>query len=395
MFKSKSKPGMAMTEVAIGITLAVVAVFVAIGLFNDNLSGMAISSNLSNFFKGNDTKTYFTSFNRDYSDSQINVQIMGEQGLQMLRRKANNLAIDQINSAFHTSNPDVSAINANSIGYLALAIKAIVGSPDICVYMKKDSDKFCNEDKIGGYNYKINSGSSTLTINKVDTVGNSLGETRVLTVGNEASGIFSNAVVDTTNGRSTLNEDEKYKFINDLSTKAEPYVYRHVILIRSTDTFTSAKNAMDSASALTNILSSLKTSLQKAHNDCTTKVFGVDFNIAIPEPFTPSGCTRPLEHGTKKGSNIGFVNNDELDEFDSWAQVVSGNINASDNKDAAEMINKFLQNENINRMIEIFQNDHRNNPTSCDVFKNGLKDIIDKNNLTITVPECNPNDMDL
>lgn len=392
MFKKVSKPGAATTEIAIGTALAVAAVIVGMGLFNNNLAGMVTSSGLTPFSKGKNEKTEYTALNKDYSGSQINVQITGSQGLGVLRQIANNKAITQIGNAF--SGTDAGATNANSIGYLALAIKAIVGNSDICTYMTKDSDKFCDEDKIGGYSYKIDSGSSALTINKVDEKGSTIGKTKILTMGNELSSVLSSAAITPgSNGRSSLSTDKKYEFIRNLSTKSEPYVYSHVILIRLVDTslvntFKSNQKTTDVAPLLNNLLNELKTSLHNAHEGCAAHFIG-DLNFSKGG----EGCTSLSTHGIGLGSNIGFVSKQEVSEFSSWSDIISNNIKSSGSKDASDMINVMLKNGNINRIVEILKNDHKNNPTSCDIFTNGLKGIINSHNLNLSIPECNPNDV--
>lgn len=241
MLKDKKKPGTSTTEVVVGTSLAIAALFIAIGLFNDNVTGMISNSNLSNIFNGNDSKTEYSAFNRDYSNSQVNVQIVGEQGLEMLRRVANNKAITQIGEIL--SGADTSTTNINSIAYLTMAIKSIVGKPDVCAYMKKDSDKFCDEDEIGGYSYKIDLSSTNLTIEKVNTEGNEIITTKKFTIGNELSSIFSNAVITTdSNARSSLKKAEKYQLIKDISAKIKSYVYSHVILVREVNTFKTTRN---------------------------------------------------------------------------------------------------------------------------------------------------------
>lgn len=240
MIQSRRKAGMITTEVAIGIGLAVVVLFVAIGLFNENISAMVLNSSLAKFFNSGE-KTTYSSLNRDYSASQVNVQIMGEQGLGMLRQRANNKSIDIINQDFSSGNTD-----GSSIAYLALSIQVLAGEPHTCVYMKKDSNKPCNQDDIGGYNYRIDVNSSTITIGKVtdkESVS-SVGKSVTLNVDPGVLSAFNNAInsagttaVDSQN----LTAAQKYQILSDTSEALDPLgpkAYKHVrsdaILIRKT-----------------------------------------------------------------------------------------------------------------------------------------------------------------
>lgn len=245
MKKSNIKPGMVTTELAISIALAIVVLIVVVGLFNDNLSSMVASSKLSNLFNGDSSKTEFSNFNSDYTDSQINVQITGEQGLQQLRRIANNKAIALIENPFSPANS-----NGDSIGYLALVIKSIVGSPDICVNMDKDSDKYCDykdpqnpADNIGGFNYKVAISGTKLAINKVDPTGtNVLGKIN-LTMDSPVSSVFNSVNINiNTDGSSALTANQQYDFISHLPDGIESYINGDVVLMKSAKTFKNAGN---------------------------------------------------------------------------------------------------------------------------------------------------------
>lgn len=222
MLKNKDKSGTITTEAAIGIALAVVVLFVVIELFNNNLSNMLTNSNLSHIFNNNIPKEHYDNFNRNYSQSQIEVQIMGEQGLEMLRRKANNKALELIESKFDPANP-----SGNSIAYLASMINLIVGKPDICVQMIKDSDKFCDQDSIGGYDYTIGLSSSALTINKVNTAGTEVSQTIALPIDSSVGSALNSSMSpsstmynnSTSGSRNSSTTDRKYECIKNLSSK--------------------------------------------------------------------------------------------------------------------------------------------------------------------------------
>lgn len=67
------------TELVIGIALAVVALFLVIGLFNNNLKNMIVNSNISRMWGNNAQKT---DWNEDPSQAQQLVQLTGSQGLE-------------------------------------------------------------------------------------------------------------------------------------------------------------------------------------------------------------------------------------------------------------------------------------------------------------------------
>lgn len=81
-------------EVSLAMALGIVVLFLAIGIFSDNLKTMVSASGIQNLFKqnSNSAKTHYDTQSTDYSGSQIavankppssqeNEQIMGDQGL--------------------------------------------------------------------------------------------------------------------------------------------------------------------------------------------------------------------------------------------------------------------------------------------------------------------------
>lgn len=228
------------TEVAIGMAVAIVALFVVLGIFGDNLSSIVANSNIGNVFKNNDSETEYASYDRDYSDSQVNVQIMGEQGLEMLRRKANNKAIEIIEESFSNSNP-----NGNSIAYLSTAIRIITGNPSICTYMKKDSDKHC--DDFGQYNYDIGISSAQITVKRLamtDESGNKRGAATVqVKVDSLVSSVLAavNIVLDK-DGYNSASISQKYKDIQTITEKLISKIRPDAILLRLAATFNSTSN---------------------------------------------------------------------------------------------------------------------------------------------------------
>lgn len=173
-------PAMMTVELGVSLVLIVVVLFVVIGLFNDNIKSMIGSSNFSRLFSANGLKNFFQSFNRNYDDSQIYVQIMGEQGLEMLRKKANNSDLGLIETAKSASSTDPTT--TNTIIYLANIIQLIVGDQKICEQIKnipKPASATCTALGLG-VKYDLSAAGNTLTIK--DGSGNII-KTLTLTTG--------------------------------------------------------------------------------------------------------------------------------------------------------------------------------------------------------------------
>lgn len=70
-------------EVAVASLMAITVLFLTLGLFSDNLKVMAESGNIKNLFQRNSSLTLNNNFAKDYNskNSQVNVQIVGEQGV--------------------------------------------------------------------------------------------------------------------------------------------------------------------------------------------------------------------------------------------------------------------------------------------------------------------------
>lgn len=227
MIDQRRKLAMVTTEVAVGIALAVVVLFVVIGLFNSNISDMISNNKMSNMFKNNDSKTTYESFNRNYSESQVEVQIMGEQGLSMLRRKANNKAIELIEANLSSSN-----VNGDSIAYLSTVINSIVGSPNICVYMDEESDEPC--ENLDGTRYKVtNLTSSALTVQRTNAKGQAEGSAVSIPVDESVRTVLAAAsAASVAAGKSA---DEIYISVRDISEKLKPYINTDAILVNTSN----------------------------------------------------------------------------------------------------------------------------------------------------------------
>lgn len=388
--KHSRKSGAITVEVAIGIALAVIVVLVALGLFSENLATMISNSGMANMFK-NSNKTTYSSFGRDYTDSQVNVQLIGEQGLAMLRNIANNKAIEQIDK--YMSGADTSVTNVNSITYLAIAINAIVGSPDICVYMKKDSDKKCDNDNIGGVSYYVTLNGGSITINKK---GGGI-PSKYPTVGADfssgAAGItiktFSGNTIITTNPMTSTNyvpptsKTAIYEYIKDLSAFADSSntVYDPVILIKAINAATTSHTAttelINALVGSNGLLPQAQISMQSAHDSC------VSWWGDMPGRWG----TMPEQCGEwHESSSDHYVNNNKLSKISSDINAIKNLLASNKDSDATDIVNNLLTSSYLTDLITMLQYDHING--SCAWFTNTMNEILAP--FGSTSPACVP-----
>lgn len=69
-------------ELALAISLAIVALFALLGLFGNNLKNMIAASNMQRMFAYNPAKTATVKLAADPTATQVNVQVVASQGLQ-------------------------------------------------------------------------------------------------------------------------------------------------------------------------------------------------------------------------------------------------------------------------------------------------------------------------
>lgn len=373
MAKCRSKSAMVTTEVAVGIALAVVVLFVVIGLFNSNISTMISNNKIANMFKGNDSKTEYESFNRNYSESQVDVQIMGEQGLSMLRRKANNKALELIEAQ-----PTSANINGDSIAYLALVIQSVTTnhSPNICVYMDKDSDDPC--ESLDGNKYKItNLTSSALTVVETKPNGTAVGSPVTIKVDDAVREILSSSTLPSTDGTSTEITKEVYYFIRNLSTKLKTELTSDVLVVRP------AKSVND-------------TSANYGEESATTVVLVKEIGLALSQAY--QGC---LNLSTTSGSRYctPIVSLEDYNNYNTWsnayvkarATLVASMANASlDERNQAVVelfVNDYLKKNDIINIIndDVYLNNSKTD-TACDILNEKLEYFHDE--YGVTIPQC-------
>lgn len=405
------------TEVAIGTALAVVGLFVVIGLFNDNVANMATHFSLKNIFNADSAgKTTYSSYDRDYTSSEVNVQITGEQGLEMLRKKANNKALDLIENPFATSNS-----SGGEIAYLSKAVEIISGEGAICVYMKNNSNKHCSDKSIGGYGYDIQIGDADIVISKVDASGNTVEKQVTMTLNGAVSAIVGSYSVPLNNDNySKYTTDEQYSKIKDLTGKVKNLIDNSVLLVGTGSTYSKTTVVNKSiVQALTSMLNDLDSSLQSAYNTCNLN------GLPREEEVCCQGSDWNVDpnHGSVTAKyNRCWVNEDAYNSFHAWAQkeiqqmndpsaVVSSlfiNNKSLNNSYAAwadsavptaESIVTSILNSDVpvnNSSLElttILASDHANSTTACDKLKTDLQNITANYNLgNVSAPECNPVD---
>lgn len=394
--KHSKKVGAITVEVAIGIALAVIVVIVALGLFSENLSNMISNSGIANMFK-NSNKTTYSSFSKDYTNSQINVQLIGEQGLAMLRNIANNKALTQIDK--YMDDTDTSVTNANSIAYLAIAINAIVGSPDICVYMKKDSVKKCDEDNIGGVAYYITLNGGSITINRKgggitpkypalggDFSGGVAGITITKYIGGTPQIFQPAATLPTSYNPTAIGQTAIYKYIKELSffVDESKTVYEHVILIKAINAATTVDDTQSLKTLMVNSLQNISSNFSNAHDSCTgcylDGYFGCDGGWDMDQPTNNQPELVPYCGEPEYSGSLIFVSKNERNKVRTYTNEFIGIINSATSTNYQDIVDAILNNPDYLEYIGLLQNDHING--SCGAVGALLLSISDTYNIS-------------
>lgn len=73
-FFNKKKSGMISVEIALAVVSVIIVLFMVIGVFTDNTKTMVSSSGIKNLTQENNAKTTYSSFNRNYDSSQIEIK---------------------------------------------------------------------------------------------------------------------------------------------------------------------------------------------------------------------------------------------------------------------------------------------------------------------------------
>lgn len=119
--KLKTKKAGITIEIALSLALMVVVLFLVLGLFSNNLQAIASHSGILNFFskKNEVAKTFSTADYQkvDPTQTQVNVQVVADQGLDFYLAKAQN-TVDQAKNA-------TTPLSQQQIEDLARAITAL------------------------------------------------------------------------------------------------------------------------------------------------------------------------------------------------------------------------------------------------------------------------------
>ncbi len=348
MKKAAWKKGVSSTEIGILIAISVAVVTLGTMIFYNNIKNTTLNSNMRQSFGGGSSANY-TAENRDYAASQIDVQTMGAQGLEMMRRKANNMAIELIEA----TNPEK---KANDIAYLSKAIEIITGETHICTYMKEDSEKHCN--KFSQYKYVTTLGNALtiVTHNSIDMpdnstlIDNGTKETcnggplscmpnnnppGPLPLGSSVVNAIAASVYKDSEGYPTATRAEKIDAIIEL-TKAVYYdIDKNVALIdiglegttkNPTDTISDEKIRM--------YLNGLEERMHSFFNDCISEFGG------LPDADCSNG------NFSVKASDRNYFNN--------WLSNLSSSLSSSSltKEEVADIINEAFKDEEIKRIIQ-------------------------------------------
>lgn len=116
------KPAGITVEVSLAMALGIVVLFLAIGIFSDNLKNMAANAGIQHLFNkdAQAAKTHYDSKNINYNASQVNVQTVADQGLTLDQYVANAQAT--VNT--FPANPTPSQIEDLAKALTILSIKA-------------------------------------------------------------------------------------------------------------------------------------------------------------------------------------------------------------------------------------------------------------------------------
>lgn len=103
MLKSR-KAGITI-EISLSIILILGVLFVALGIFHDNLKNMVAASGMQNMFsKSNSSgKTTYSMWTKNPTSTQINVAMVGDQGLEAYHNQAKETIDALVEKSKHTS----------------------------------------------------------------------------------------------------------------------------------------------------------------------------------------------------------------------------------------------------------------------------------------------------
>lgn len=342
----KKKLAFATADLAIAIGLVALIVIFAIGMFTNGLNGLIANGNIKTFFSNSDQKVGFERYKRDYTSSQAEVQVTGAQGLEMLRKKANNLALELADSQ--------AATKANEIAYLSKVVEAISGQSHFCAYMNENSDNHCDEFANKKYAYKTNI-SSTLTMNKVGQA------TNTYPLKKEVSSILNAKMIPKVDDErpNFASVEEQYQYIIELSQELNSYIDSSVFVLNLNNVRNNVSSETKAFS--TSDFDELISAYKNAHEKCTGHTLLFKKDTDVPSMFADSDrCGRTWKGMISSQSNK-FVNKSEISEMKKIIDSITS-------KEA--MMNQLTSNS---RLVELAKQDNYNSPSSCEILKNIAK----------------------
>ena len=171
---NSAKKAMVTIEVVLSVVLSIVVLFLVLGLFNDNIKSMFTASGFNNLVKkDNSSVTANSNFGKNYSNSEVAVQIAGQQGLQWYAAKA-QAGIDSIYTLSQASSNPTTALSAGQQIDLAkyFTLKSMLLAwgyplPDVCATGATTANPWPpTEEKLAldnGINYGYLKGNSILS----------------------------------------------------------------------------------------------------------------------------------------------------------------------------------------------------------------------------------------
>lgn len=316
----KNRRAMVTVELAVTLVLIVVALFVTLGLFNNNLRDMVANSNFKNLFNGNGSRTFFSFFNKDYKNAQVYVQIMGEQGLQILRKKANNGVVSAIASLPANGAPIQSTASYSTISYLSQIIMVIMGNQIICNTMTTPSIAECSDPGMPGAKYNIEVTETSIVVRPV---GNSASKSFTLTVDHSATDVAPNATsskITAAKNASGLSTKDKFKFISNLSNDNSS---NSQALVKTIGYFNSVVSrggsyaTLDTTDAkVSNMLKQISTNMDTANDKCMHDSWCVAALFNGGQCTSTDGC----------GKDADVVNDGDLENFNTHYGLVTETI---------------------------------------------------------------------
>lgn len=374
VFAKKSKSAMITIELAVSLALIVVVLFVTLGLFGDNLKDMFTKSNFKNIYENEDQRIAFSFFNKDYSGSQINVAITGEQGLEKMRMIANNKGLEIIEKS-NDIPLNLTSTEGDTLIFLKWIILTIVGNGDICSYMKIESAEECNaiRDTYSKYNMVVN--GNVLTVKAVAT---SAEVARAEGVSDGSSIFISTGTTSTTNSSPWLKIKKFKEFYKD-KTIPIPELMREINYFCNTLTGQNSSTG-NLRSELVTLLENFRDKMSDAHDNCI-----------CPSPGDAHGCSNLASDiipdwlgGTNyctDGNRISFAErNTSSDKINVWIdRINSSSASTMTNSDILKVVTSSSDYEYV---VNIARKDHVENPKSYDFLINGIDGLKQKYRIT-------------